>query len=153
MPIAQLNIATSRYDVDDPRMAEFMTNLDRVNAIAERSKGFIWRLADESGNATDIKREGDPRKLLNISVWATPQDLANYVFGTIHKQFYKRGLEWFEAPKAPHFVIWHVADGHIPNIDEALEALSHLTEHGPTDEIYGWSGLPNAQEIMEKRCA
>ena len=153
MPIAQLNIARARYQTDDPRMGDFMNNLDRMNAIAERSKGFIWRLQDESGNATDIKRDGDPKELLNLSTWQTPEDLEAYVFGTLHVQFYRRGKEWFEAPSAPHFVMWPIPDGHIPTIDEALEKLADLTRDGSTPDAFGWSELPNAKLWMEKRCA
>ena len=153
MQIAQLNIAMSRYDTDDPRMAEFMQNLDRINALAERSKGFVWRLQDDSGNATGIKRDGDPRALLNMSVWETAEDLERYVFGTVHAQFYKRGLEWFEAPDEPHFVMWTVEDGHIPDAEEALEKLEELRRHGPSEHVFGWGQLADAKLWMEKRCA
>ena len=50
-------------------MAGFMNALDAVNAIAERSPGFVWRLKDESGNAIGFKRAGDPREIYNLSVW------------------------------------------------------------------------------------
>ena len=49
--LAELNIATSVADLDNPAMAGFMNALDAVNAIAERSPGFVWLLKDESGNA------------------------------------------------------------------------------------------------------
>ena len=51
--LAQLNIGRFRYPTDDPRMADFMNNLDLVNGLAERSKGFVWRLKDDSGNLDD----------------------------------------------------------------------------------------------------
>jgi hypothetical protein len=46
--LAQLNIGRIRYEIDDPRMADFTNNLALVNGIAERSPGFIWRYIDES---------------------------------------------------------------------------------------------------------
>jgi hypothetical protein len=151
--IAELNIGRIRYDVDDPRMAGFMDNLDQINALAERSKGFVWRYQDASGSAIDTKRDNDPRELLNISVWETAEDLERYVFGTLHARFYARRHDWFEAPKGPHFVMWPTPVGHRPSIDEALERLAVLARSGPTEQAYGWEALPNAQLWMEKRCA
>lgn len=58
--IAQMNVATALYPLDDDRMSGFMNRLDTVNALADRSPGFVWRLQSESGNATDIDVGGDP---------------------------------------------------------------------------------------------
>ena len=88
--IAELNIARAQYDLDDPRMAGFMNNLDRVNAIADRSPGFVWRLQSDTGNATDIKVMGDPRIVANLSIWETVEDLERFVFNTAHKKIYDR---------------------------------------------------------------
>jgi len=138
-----LNFSTFAYDAP----------LMNLNDIAERSPGFLWRLQDENGNATDIKRDGDPRALLNLSTWQTPENLAHYVFNTLHAQFYKRGPEWFEVPSTPHFVIWTIPEGHIPSQEEALEKLAELTQNGPTEHIYGWDALPSAKAFKDKRCA
>ena len=59
--IAQLNIGRFRFATDDARMAGFMQNLDRVNALAERSEGFVWRLKDDSNNATAFRPFSRPR--------------------------------------------------------------------------------------------
>ena len=67
--LAELNIGRIKYDIDDPRMAGFTNNLARVNGIAERSPGFIWRYTDESGNATNTRPYADPRIIVNVSVW------------------------------------------------------------------------------------
>ena len=151
--IAQLNIGQSLYDTDDPRMAEFMDNLDRVNRLAEKMPGFVWRYADESGNATETKRDGDPRALLNMSVWETTEALEKFVFGTIHVRFYKRSDEWFEKPSDLHFVMWPVPEGHRPTVEEALERLEELKRTGPSERVFGWEALPSAVLWMEKRCA
>ena len=55
--LAELNVGYFRYPTSDPRMAEFMDNLDRVNALAERSPGFVWRLAGDNNNATEFRIE------------------------------------------------------------------------------------------------
>lgn len=151
--IAQINVGRIRYATDDPRLAGFMDNLDRINQLAERSKGFVWRYQDASGNATETKRDGDPFALLNMSVWETAEDLETYVFGTIHSRFYAKRDDWFEHPSTPHFAMWPVPVGHIPSIDEALEMLAELTRTGSTGRVFGWDALPNAVLWMQKRCA
>ena len=40
--IVQINLATGMYPLDDPRMAGFVSRLDEVNALADRSPGFVW---------------------------------------------------------------------------------------------------------------
>src|SRR5215470_16751607 len=82
--LAQLNIGRIRYDIDDPRMADFTNNLALVNAIAERSAGFIWRYIDESGNATNTRPYADPRIIINISVWESVDALGRFVWQTVH---------------------------------------------------------------------
>ena len=88
--LAQLNIGRIRYSLDDPRMADFVNNLDRVNAIAEHTPGFVWRLQDDSGNATAIHAFDDPCMLLNMSVWESVDALERFVWQTVHKRIYGR---------------------------------------------------------------
>ena len=106
--IAQLNIGRFRYPTDDPRMAAFMGNLDRINALAERSEGFVWRLKDDSNNATAIRPASDPTMAVNLSVWESVEALERFVWATVHKQFYNRKGEWFEKPADAAFR--HVVD-------------------------------------------
>ena len=87
--LAQLNIGRIRYEVEDPRMAGFVDNLAFVNALAERSPGFVWRYQDESGNATSTRPyDGDPMMAVNMSVWENVESLEKYVWQTVHKRFY-----------------------------------------------------------------
>ena len=151
--LAQLNIGQIKYDLDDPRMADFVNNLEKINALAERMPGFVWRYQDESGNATSTKRDGDPRALLNMSVWESAEALETFVFGTVHAQFYARKAEWFDTMTAQHFVMWPVPEGHQPTIEEALERLAEYQQTGATDRVFGWDALPKAALWMEKRCA
>ena len=106
MHLAQLNVAKARHALDDPRMAGFMNNLDRINAIAERSPGFVWRLQDEGGNATDIAFPGDPELIVNMSVWESAEALQQFVWNTLHKQFYTHRAEWFAAMTSNHMARW-----------------------------------------------
>ena len=145
MHLAQLNVAKARHALDDPRMADFMDNLDRVNAIAERSPGFVWRLQDEGGNATGIGFGDDPDVIVNMSVWVDVQAFENFVWNTLHKQFYARRTEWFGAMVSNHLVMWWVPAGHVPTLTEAAERLAHLDNHGPTEWAFGWDSLLDQQ--------
>jgi hypothetical protein len=151
--LAQLNIGRLRYPTDDPRMADFMRNLDLVNALAERSRGFVWRLQDESGNATNIRPYDDAQMAVNLSVWESVEALEAFVWQTIHKRFYGRRPEWFDSMEKPHFVMWWVPAGHRPTVGEAKERLEYLTAHGPTDHAFGWQSVPAAQLWKTARCA
>lgn len=141
MAIAELNLARRRYDFDDPRFADFMDNLDRVNALAERSDGFIWRLKGDGNDATDLAVADDPLLIVNLSTWESLAALDHFVFATIHRQFYARRSEWFPAMETRHFVMWEVAADHRPTLDEALERLAELERTGPSDRVFGWEAL------------
>ena len=150
--IAQLNIGRFRYPTDDPRMATFMSNLDRVNALAERSEGFVWRLKDESNNATAIRPESDPTMAVNLSVWENVEALERFVWATVHKQFYNRKGEWFEKSGTAHFVMWPIRAGHIPDLAEAMARLECLRTRGDSDFAFGWSHLPHIKLWMNRKC-
>ena len=149
---AQLNIGRPLHSLDDARMAGFMDNLDRVNAIAERSPGFVWRLKDESNNATAIRPFEDANMLVNMSVWESVEALEQFVWATVHKQFYNRKAEWFAKLETPHFVMWPVPAGHIPDLSEAMSRLDHLAQHGDSDTAFGWSHLPHIKLWMSRKC-
>lgn len=150
--IAQLNIGRFRYPTDDPRMAAFMTNLDRVNALAERSDGFVWRLKDESNNATAIRPASEPTMAVNLSVWESVEALERFVWTTVHKQFYNRKGDWFEKRATPHFVMWPIPSRHIPDLEEAMARLAYLTAYGDSDFAFGWSHLAHIKLWMSRKC-
>jgi hypothetical protein len=151
--LAQLNIGKFRAGRDDPAMAGFYDNLDRVNQVAERMPGFVWRLKDDSGNATNIPWVGDPGMAVNLTVWESVEALEKFVWQTVHTKIYNRKGEFFEKPAAPHFVMWWIEQGHIPTLEEAKERLDHLTLHGPSDHAFGWAEAPSARLWQDKRCA
>ena len=136
MQLAQINVATILYDTEDPRMAEFMDNLDRINALAEESPGFVWRLQDDSGNATDIHAFDDPHLLLNMSVWSDVESLKNYVYKTQHTEFLAKRKNWFEMPAVPHLALWWIEDGDFPSAAEGRRRLELLQTHGPGPEAF-----------------
>ena len=152
MYVAELNIGRARFPLDDPRMAGFMTALDAINGIADRSPGFVWRMKGESGNNTDTKYTDDPLEIANMSVWETAEALEHFVWNTAHKRIYNGKRSWFETPKQAIFVMWPVAIGHIPTIAEALERLQDLRTHGSTERAYGWDALPHLKVWMHQKC-
>ncbi|HEY5363077.1 MAG TPA: DUF3291 domain-containing protein [Aestuariivirga sp.] len=152
MHLAELNIGKFKYPTSDVRMAGFMNNLDRINALAERSEGFVWRLkADGSNNATDL-RVGDDYAV-NMSVWTDAKSLENYVFKTVHAQIYKRKAEFFEAMEKPHMVFWNVIEGHRPTLAEAMDKLEDYEKNGPSDRAFGWAEVMDIERMRSLRCA
>jgi hypothetical protein len=153
MHVAELNIAMPRFDLESPNMRGFTSNLDRVNAIAERSPGFVWRLVGDGNDATDLRHPDFPDAIVNISVWENAEALEHFVWNTIHKQIYSLKGRWFDPLAKPHFVMWNVSEGEQPTLDEAIRRLDHLTRHGSTDHAFGWDGLPHLKRWLEARCA
>ncbi|MCC5976254.1 MAG: DUF3291 domain-containing protein [Rubellimicrobium sp.] len=139
--LAQLNIGRLVADTDDPRVAGFMTALDRVNGLARRMPGFVWMMEGSGGPGTgntDTAIGGDPRSISNLSVWEGLAPLERFVFGTLHRRFLDRRQEWFEVPGDLHFVLWPVASGHRPTLDEALERLALRQREGDSPAAHGW---------------
>ena len=136
MHIAQLNIARLRADRDDPVVAEFFAAIDPINAIADVSPGFVWRLQDESGDATGIRLWDDDRLIVNMSVWSSIAALEDYVYRSAHVGVMRRRREWFDRLEQRYLVLWWVPGGHIPSIDEAKARLEHLEAHGPTPTAF-----------------
>ena len=132
-------------------MAGFMDNLDRVNALAERAEGFVWRLKGDNNNATDL-RIGDDMAV-NMSVWTDAKSLENYVFKTVHVQFYKRKAEWFDLMEKPHMVFWWVPVGHIPTLDEAWAKLQDYEMNGASEAAFGWAEVMDVERMRSLRCA
>jgi hypothetical protein len=130
--IAQLNVARALEPLDSPPLAEFMAALNGVNALAEASPGFVWRLKGDSGNATDIKVDPDPNFIVNMSVWESVEALFEFVYRSAHTKVMARRREWFEKPAEAFQVLWWVPAGHRPTIEEAMGRLQHLRRHGPS---------------------
>jgi hypothetical protein len=155
MHLAELNVGRLLAATDDPRVAEFMAALDRVNGIGKRSPGFVWMMegSGEPGTGnTGAKIGGDPQYVSNLTVWEDVSALEHFVWNTVHRAFYQRRAEWFEVLGAMHFVMWWVPVGHKPSLHEALARLDHLRAHGDTEHAFGWSYLKEAQLWKSKAC-
>ena len=141
MQLAEINVGRLRYPLTDPRIADFVNNLDAVNALAESSDGFVWRLKDASGNATQISAYEDPLTILNMSVWASPEALYEYVYKTVHRRFVQRRKEWFELFGAQYLALWWVEEGAYPAVGEGQRRLAHLERFGPTAYAFNFRKL------------
>jgi hypothetical protein len=142
--LAEFNIARIRYPLDDPRMAEFVDNVARVNALAEQIDGFVWRLQDDSGHAMNMRVYGDPTILPNLTLWENVEALERFVWQTVHGRFYRRREEWF-APIDTPLVMWWVPAGHRPTMEEGVARLKRLKAQGPSEQAFGWESLADAK--------
>ncbi|ALU42102.1 MULTISPECIES: DUF3291 domain-containing protein [Pseudoalteromonas] len=148
MKLAQLNIALAKYPLDSLEMKDFVDNLDLINGIAESSEGFIWRLKDESGDATSIKAFDDPNMIVNMSVWESVDALKNFMFRTHHRDFMRRKSEWFHRLPEDTYVLWWIEDNQTPDLNEAKERLEHLRKMG--DTAYAFTFKANFTESEAK---
>lgn len=154
--LAELNVGRLVAPTDDPRVAEFMAALDKVNGMGKRMPGFVWMMegsgepgTGNTGNAIG----GDPQFVANLTVWEDAASLEKFVWQTVHRKFYERRAEWFELLGEMHFVMWWVPAGHRPTLEEALERLEYLRAHGDSDRAFGWSYLDEARLWRTRQCA
>ena len=134
--LAQFNIGIIKAPMDSPTMSGFASNLDRINALAEATPGFVWRLQTEDGDATAIRAFDDPNMLLNLSVWQDLESLKQYVYSSAHTDLMRRRQEWFQRMNEAHLVLWWVPQGNRPSIPEAIDRLSMLRSLGPTEGAF-----------------
>jgi hypothetical protein len=137
--VAQVNIGRLRAPIDDPSIADFVDALDRINALADRSRGFVWRLQSEIGNATDIQPTEDELVIINISVWESVEALADFVYRSDHTAVLRRRREWFERYGRAYTALWWIAAGRLPTIAEALDRLERIAADGPTPQAFTFS--------------
>lgn len=156
MHLAELNVGRLLAPTTDPRVAEFMQNLDRVNGMGKRMPGFVW-MSEGSGEPgtgnTENMINNDPQFVFNLTVWENLSRLEDFVYKTLHSKFMDRKAEWFEVLADQHFVMWWVEEGHHPTRDEALAKLDALRTNGPSDSAFGWDWIraktPSAQPNPE----
>jgi len=135
--LAQVNIGRLRAPIDDPLIDGFRTQLDPINALADHTPGFVWRLQTEDGNATAIRPYADDdRMAINLSVWESLEALQQFVYRSAHVGPLRDRKQWFEPLEEPILALWWVPAGHIPTVAEAKERLDHLKAHGPSREAF-----------------
>jgi Domain of unknown function (DUF3291) len=139
--LAQVNVARARAPLDGPELAGFVARIDEINALADGSPGFVWRLPSGTGDATYLRPYDDDRILFNLSVWRSVEALRAYVYRSVHTEVMRRRQEWFERFDGAYVALWWIPVGHIPSIDEAKARLAHLDRHGPTPTAFTFKSL------------
>jgi heme-degrading monooxygenase HmoA len=134
--LAQVNIGRMLAPLDDPLIAEFVARLDEINALADRSSGFVWRLQTEQGNATALRPYDDERILVNMSVWESLEHLKAYVYKSAHAEVMRQRRQWFEKFEGMYLALWWVKAGHIPTVAEAKRRLEYLSEYGESVQVF-----------------
>ncbi len=137
--LAQYNVGRVHVPLDHPDLAEFIAALEPINAIAESSPGFVWRLKDDDGQSSSYVRVAgidDPLFIINYSIWEDFDSLQHFVYKSGHVAYLRRRREWFEPSSPATSVAWWIPAGQIPDVEEAHGRLLHLREHGPTEEAW-----------------
>jgi|RhiMetdeSRZDD1v2_1073273.scaffolds.fasta_scaffold563693_4 hypothetical protein len=149
--LAQVNIGRARGAIDQPVMAGFVAQLEPINALADASPGFVWRLQTEDGDATAVRPYADDRVLINLSVWVDLTALRAFVFRSAHTEVMRHRREWFERFPEAYLALWWVPAGHRPSVAEAVERLGHLQAHGPSGHAFSFREPydPWGREIAE----
>ena len=133
--LAELNVAALKAPLDSPELKDFVDNLDRINALAEATPGFVWRLKGDGNDATSLRPLGE-KVIVNLSTWRDVDSLRHYVYKTAHVEILKRKREWFTRMADAYMALWWVPEGHEPTVAEAVARLEHLRKHGATAEAF-----------------
>ena len=150
--IAQINIARMLAPIDDPIMADFVAQLPPINALADRSRGFVWRLQSESGDATSIKVYDDDMIIVNLTVWENLDALRDYVYKSAHHGVLRDRRQWFATFEGPYYALWWVPAGHLPDPEEGKARLDHLRQHGESAYAFSFKHVypaPAEQTVAE----
>ncbi len=134
--LAQVNIGRLRAPIEDPIMEGFRSQLDVINALADGSPGFVWRLQTEEGNAIAIRPFADEQMAINMSVWESLEVLQQFVYRSAHAGPLRDRKQWFEPIDGPVLALWWIPAGHSPTVAEALAHLQQLKERGPSPDAF-----------------
>jgi hypothetical protein len=140
--LAQFNIARALAPLDDPLLADFVAQIETVNAEAEVSPGFVWRLKGEGGiSSSFVRAYSDPNLLINLTVWESVVALHTYTYRSGHAEVFRRRKHWFEPNQKAPLVLWWVPAGYIPTPEEGQQRLEYLWEHGPSPAAFTFRTL------------
>lgn len=134
--LAQFNIARMRATLEDPSMEGFVSRLETVNALAEETEGFVWRLQSDEGDATSIRLYDDELILINMSVWESPEALHAFTYSGAHLEVLRQRQKWFETMEGPTLVLWWVPAGYVPTAEEGKEKLEVLRVQGASADAF-----------------
>lgn len=147
--LAQINVAKMIAPPGDPLVQPFIDALDRVNALADASPGFVWRLIGDGNNALDVQPTADPLLFINMSVWEEAESLFEFVYRSSHTPVMGRRREWFERFDGAYMALWWIPAGTIPTINDGLSRLWHLDRFGPTPHAFTFKARFAAPGLIE----
>jgi Domain of unknown function (DUF3291) len=153
--LAQANIGRLIAPPDHPQVAGFFAQPDSINALAEASPGFVWRLKGEGNNAIDLQPTPDPLLIINLSAWESAETLFDYVYRSGHTPVMAQRKHWFERFDGHHQVMWWIAAGETPSVADVFARLWMLERFGPTPHAFVFKsrfpapGLPGASVDMK----
>ena len=139
--LAQVNVARIVAPLTEPLMADFVANLEPINALADTSPGFVWRFKTDGGDATDVRPYDDDRIIINFSVWEDQESLRAFVYRGSHGAIMKRRREWFEKVADAYVALWWIPAGHTPSLEEAVARMEHLKAHGPSAHAFTFQAM------------
>ena len=139
--LAQVNIGRIVAPLDDEQLQDFVGGLEPINALADAAPGFVWRLQDDTGDATGIHVFDDDLLLINLSVWASVEALREFVYRTDHVEYLRRRRDWFEPAAEAFLALWWVPAGTVPSPHEAADRVEHHRVHGPTPLAFGFRNV------------
>lgn len=134
--LAQANVASLRAPLDEPSMRGFVAALDPVHRLAEHSDGFVWRLQVGTDHGLCVIRDGAGPAFLNLSVWRDYRSLHEFVYRSRHGRVLRQRSRWFDTARQPSTVLWWVATGDRPTVEDATRRLRHLRAYGPTPRAF-----------------
>lgn len=137
--LAQINVAHAKAGMDSETMRGFVDRLDEINALADRSPGFVWRLMSDVRDEKTIQTLDDPLIIVNMSVWEDLESLKHYVYKSVHVELIRDREAWFNKMLAAHQALWWVPAGHIPSVEEGKEKLEHLQHNGPGSVAFSFA--------------
>jgi len=145
--LAQVNIAKILAPMDDPIMADFINNLDIINALADDADGFVWRLKDEDKDlASSIFQ--DDRLIINMSIWENLESLFSYTYNSGHIEVFKRKKEWFSKMKMMHMAFWYVPKGYKPTFQDAKDRLDYINKHGDSPYAFSFKSKFSIEDML-----
>jgi heme-degrading monooxygenase HmoA len=137
--LAELNIAKMMFEAEGSEMRDFNEALDPVNALADASPGFVWRLESNGDSPEDDLVFNEELWLVNLSVWESLEALTSFIRSDLHLSIMKRRQEWFESLADATMVLWWVPEGTLPSVAEAQKRLEALRNNGPSPYAFSFS--------------
>jgi hypothetical protein len=126
--LVHANVAHARAPLDSPLMADFVAQVEEINALARHAPGFVAQPTPRDEGAIYAAP-----LLLNVSIWESLESLDAFTHQGKHAAALERRGEWFEQEgMSPRYVLYWIPKGHMVTEKEIRERLDYLGKYGPT---------------------